>query len=151
MLYIDPIAQRAWSPSEIELNSPAREKLALKELEQLFIMMLMKEMRKTVPENEGFFESSSELKIYREMMDEVISEKMAEAGQLGLAKMMAEQLRVQELVDAVDPSLERGPIPLKNEASFIGLGSVESKAIPLEKRGSEPDFVPFSGRRPFAL
>ena len=37
MMYVDPIAHRAWSPSEIELNSPAREKLALKELEQLFI------------------------------------------------------------------------------------------------------------------
>ena len=151
MMYIDPIAHRAWNPPEIELNSPAREKMALKELEQLFIFMLLKEMRSTVPEGEGFFEDSSELKTYREMMDEVISEKMAEAGHFGLAKMLAEQLRIQELIDAVDPTAKRKPIPFEKERPPIDFGDAKSNSIPLEDRVPEAGLVPFSDRRPIAL
>ena len=151
MMYIDPIAKRAWNPSEIELNSPAREKMALKELEQLFIFMLMKEMRKTVPESDGFFAESSELKMYQEMMDDVISEKMAEAGQFGLAKMVGEQLRIHELSRSVGVSGERDPIPFKKEPAFIDLAGIDGTSMPLDKREPETEFIPFSDRKTFAL
>jgi Rod binding domain-containing protein len=151
MTYIDPIAHRAWSPSDVELNSPAREKLALKELEQVFISMLMKEMRNTVPEGKGIFESSSELTTYQEMMDDVVSEKMAEAGQFGLAKMIGEQLRIQELINNMVPTAKPEPIPLEKEVSPFNLDGTRTAPIPLEERGAELDLVPISDHTPINL
>ena len=76
------------------LNESARNEKALQELEGVFLNLLMKEMRKSVPQA-GLFGESHAQKMFTEMLDEVYAQKMAESGQLGLAKMMAEQIELQ--------------------------------------------------------
>ena len=67
---------------------------ACKGFESMFIQLMWKEMRKTVPENSLFGESNGE-KIFRDMLDTEMSDRMSEAGGMGLADMMYKQLTAQ--------------------------------------------------------
>jgi peptidoglycan hydrolase FlgJ len=63
-----------------------------RDLESLFIYMLMKEMRKTVQETKLIDGGKGE-EIFRDMLDEEMSKKMAAAPQgIGIAKMVYDQL-----------------------------------------------------------
>ncbi|HOX29361.1 MAG TPA: rod-binding protein [bacterium] len=66
---------------------------ASKELESLFVYMLMKEMRKTVQETE-FMHGGRGEEIFRDLLDEEMSKKMAQGpgDGIGIAKMVYEQL-----------------------------------------------------------
>ena len=116
MLYIDPLAAAAPSmPDSDDLRNKFRERKALEELEHLFISMLMKEMRNSVP-TDGLFGESTELRTYTEMFDDAASAEMAKAGQFGIAKMMEQQLRMREMQEQLartpDGSGLKAPIPL---------------------------------------
>jgi peptidoglycan hydrolase FlgJ len=66
---------------------------ATRDLESVFVYMLLKEMRKTVPENKLINGGKGE-EIFRDMLDEEMSKKMA-AGPgegIGIAKMLYDQL-----------------------------------------------------------
>lgn len=79
------------------LDDPAYQKKlkdACKGFESMFIQMMWKEMRKTVPENSLFGEFDGE-KIFRDMLDTEMSDRMSEAGGLGLADVMYKQLTAQ--------------------------------------------------------
>ena len=112
MLYINPVETSSFRSGDFSLNSPRRAEQAFKELEQLFSFTLLREMRKSIPDN-GLFPKSSEMKFYEEMLDEIISFQMAESGQLGLAKMLQESLELNETkgADAVEdlPSNKQAP------------------------------------------
>lgn len=63
-----------------------------RDLESLFIYMLMKEMRKTVQETKLIHGGRGE-EIFRDLLDEEMSKKLAAAPQgIGIAKMVYEQL-----------------------------------------------------------
>jgi peptidoglycan hydrolase FlgJ len=66
---------------------------ATRDLESVFVYMLLKEMRKTVPETK-FMHGGRGEEIFRDMLDEEMSKKMSAApGEgLGIAKMLYEQL-----------------------------------------------------------
>ena len=76
---------------------PADEKhLALKkateQFEAYFLNELLKEMRRTVPENKLLSDGGHGQQIFRDMMDGKLSESMASRGDLGMARMMYDQL-----------------------------------------------------------
>jgi len=64
-----------------------------KDFESLFIYMMMKEMRKTVPETKLLHGGKAE-EIFRDMLDEEISKQMSKSpsGGIGIASMIYEQL-----------------------------------------------------------
>ena len=66
---------------------------ATRDVESFFIYMLLKEMRKTVPETRLIHGGRAE-EIFRDMLDEELGKKMAAApGEgIGIAKMLYEQL-----------------------------------------------------------
>lgn len=68
----------------------ARLQWAAEQLESLFINELWKSMRRTVPQT-GMFDGPG-VRLFEEMLDEERSRAMAEAGGLGLAAMLYEQL-----------------------------------------------------------
>jgi len=82
--------KRAKNADEKELD---RLEAVCRDLESLFIYMLMKEMRKTVPETK-FIHGGRGEEIFRDFLDEEMSKKMAAAGGqgIGIAKMLYEQL-----------------------------------------------------------
>lgn len=103
---ISPIMQGGLPAQDVALYDDPRSEQAFKDLEALFLYELVKEMRKTIPEDEGIFGKNNASTTYQEMLDETYSKAMAESGQFGLAKQLAEQVRMQEARGAVRPVRE---------------------------------------------
>lgn len=109
---IAPILHAPVNSANLDRFHDARAEGAFKDLEALFINELLKEMRKSIPDD-GLFEKNHEREIYEGMLDSVFSEAMAESGQFGIAKQIAEQVRIQEIQRAVRPSIDLERLELK--------------------------------------
>lgn len=71
----------------------AKLKEACQGFESLFLNMMLKEMRKTVPEGET--SSSYAMGLYQEMLDEEIAETASKGKGIGIADAMYNQLSVK--------------------------------------------------------
>lgn len=69
-------------------------KKACQEMEGVFLNMLLKSMRATVPKN-SLESQSSQIETMQSMMDMEITRNMASAGGTGLADMMYRNLKLQ--------------------------------------------------------
>lgn len=83
MSAVDPLAIGRIMNSN--LGDTQRQEIASEEFESYLIGMLIKEMRKTIPE--GMF-SSSAMDTFTEMMDQALAQQLAENGSFGFAEAM---------------------------------------------------------------
>lgn len=58
------------------------------DFEAVFIGMMLKQMRKSVAGQNALFGSSSEAKIYQDMMDDATAQRMSKTGTFGLSKVL---------------------------------------------------------------
>ena len=65
---------------------------ATQQFEGYFLNELLKEMRKTVPQDKLLGDDGNGKQIFQDMMDQTLSEKMSSRGDLGMAQMMYNQL-----------------------------------------------------------
>ncbi len=79
-------------------------KEACKEFESYFLQTVMKEMRKTIPENDQFIKKGQGEKIFTDMLDEQYAKMSADQETVGLANMLYKQMSHQgkEVVKAED-------------------------------------------------
>lgn len=96
MLYVNPIAASYASSGADPEAQAARDSQAVKELEQFFVLQLLKEMRKSIPKD-GLFPSGFESETYDEMLDDAFSKEITESGQFGISKLIEEQLRIADM------------------------------------------------------
>jgi flagellar protein FlgJ len=68
---------------------------AAKQFEALLIYQMLEQMRQTVTSG-GLFEESMGEKIFKGMLDQEISLKVADNGNLGLAQIIFEQLKTKK-------------------------------------------------------
>jgi soluble lytic murein transglycosylase-like protein len=88
-------------------NDLASLKKVARQFESLMVNELLKNMRATVPEN-SLWGDESGTKIYRQMYDEALADKIADSGNgLGIADMIVKQMR-HTLPDAAEAA---GPTP----------------------------------------
>ena len=81
--------------NEAALSKRDKElKEACKGFEAMFLSMMYKQMRATVPENKLFGESNGQ-KIFMDMRDNELMKTVADSGGLGLADLMYRQLSPQ--------------------------------------------------------
>jgi flagellar protein FlgJ len=95
------------SQKEAELQSPEFKKAldkaisnkddqklkdACKQFESLFLYQMLQKMRDTVPTG-GFIGDSQGEKIFRSLLDEEMTKEMSNAGGLGLAEMLYQQMK----------------------------------------------------------
>jgi flagellar protein FlgJ len=74
----------------------AQLKKACKEMESVFLAQMFKEMRKTVPKNEGFMETSNAEEIFQDLLDSQVSENVSQTSNLGIGDALYEQLKRNE-------------------------------------------------------
>ena len=67
-------------------------KKATQQFEGYFLHQLLTEMRKTVPKDTLLGDDGNGQEIFQDMMDQTLSGSMSERGDLGMAKMMYDQL-----------------------------------------------------------
>lgn len=78
-------------------------KAAAKQFESIFVQMMLKEMRDTLPEG-GLFDDKS-LRFYQDMMDKELSQTLVSGGGIGLADVIERQLTFTPEADALRGSL----------------------------------------------
>ncbi len=85
------------SISELKNNLKSSHELekAAQDFEAVLLNMVLKAMWKTVPKSD-LFEKNSATNIYEGLMHSSLSEEMASNGGLGIAKVLAQQLRREQ-------------------------------------------------------
>ena len=81
-------------------RTDAQLKKACQGFESLFVNYLMQQMRETVPES-GFMGGGQAEKIYTTMLDGEVAKTVSEQRGIGLAKIMYEQMAVQNRPDVI--------------------------------------------------
>ena len=115
MLYVNPLdAPRAFENGVLGEDATKR-RIALQEMEQYFARLIMREMRSSLPDD-GIFPRSAERQNFEEMLDEALSAEMARSGQLGLAKMLEEQLRIGEMQKQLQRTPSSAPGSIRSAA-----------------------------------
>lgn len=89
--------RRRLSPAtEIRNGVTTEEKQAIREaakaFESYFLQIMLREMRRTIPEDGGLIPKSQAERIFTEMLDEEMAKDMAQAGGIGLAQVIIEQM-----------------------------------------------------------
>ena len=92
MIRIDIPAPPALDKAHLDL------KKATQQFEGYFLHELLKEMRKTVPDDKLLADDGNGKQIFQDMMDQTLSDKMSSRGDLGMA---------QEMYDQLAPALDR--------------------------------------------
>ena len=75
---------------DAQQNSPEAIKKVAKQFESLFVQMMLKSMRDSLPESELF--SSNQQRVYQDMFDKQISLNVANGEGVGLAAVIERQL-----------------------------------------------------------
>ena len=95
------------APSK-ELDKAHKDlKQSCQQFEAYFTDLMLKEMRKTVPQNDMLGEQSNQRAIFQDMMDQTLADHMSQRGDMGLAQMMynelAPSLSTKKASEAGDP------------------------------------------------
>jgi flagellar protein FlgJ len=86
-----------------------KTKAAAQQFEAYFLNTMLKEMRKTVPKDTLLPDSGGQEEIFRDMMDQKLSENMSQRGDFGLANMIYQQL-TKKTVDPSDPTISTSTV-----------------------------------------
>ena len=81
-------------------EKPADMKKACQQFEGYFLNLMFTEMRKSIPKSTLLKDDAGQEQTFQEMMDQKVSDNMAERGDFGLAKMMYAQLTRADIVTA---------------------------------------------------
>ena len=106
------------------------------QFESVFLNILMKSMRSTV-QSDGPF-NSDQTRMYTELMDQQVAEKIAKQRGLGIADMLVKQLSQSSAAEAPVAGL---PIPLHRDAKPVPLKK-DSTPIPFKSTLPGSDMIP---------
>ena len=93
------------APADAAAKRDADLKKACRGFEGMFLGIMYKAMRQTVPEDKLFGETNGQ-KIFQDMRDEELMKRVAESGGIGLADMMYRQLSPQVVGKAAKSAYE---------------------------------------------
>ncbi len=101
---------------DIQAFEARRSENAYKSFEAMFLQVMLKEMRRTVPRDGGLFPKSPATETFEEMLDAALAQSMADSGQMGIARQLAaEAARLEAAAaQAVERNLAKNGLePLK--------------------------------------
>lgn len=133
--------------SQVKSEDPAALRAAAKQFEALFLQMVLKSMRDSVP-REGLFDSEQG-RMYESLLDQQLAIDMSGKGSLGLAAMIEKQLARKN----VDPTPFEKGLPLNPEnpgfpldAETLGRLDARTRSALLEAYSSVSKEFPESER-----
>jgi Rod binding domain-containing protein len=90
----DPKATETKATDPTTLDKPHQQlKVATQQFESYFLHQMLQEMRKSVPKDEELQDSGDQQKIFQDMLDQTLSDSMAKRGDLGIGKMLYDQMK----------------------------------------------------------
>ncbi|MGB3366581.1 MAG: rod-binding protein [Acidaminobacteraceae bacterium] len=106
-------------------NNDAELRDAAEQFESVFINMMLKTMRSTIPENQGYIEKSNASSTYESMLDEEMSKGMSKGGGFGLSDMIYKSLAKRvEMEDAARNS-DVKDVDVKEKNEVVKVNSEE--------------------------
>ncbi len=114
-------------------KSPEAIKQVAKQFEALFVQMMLKSMRDTVPDSELF--GSNAEKMYQDMYDKQLSVHISEGRGIGLAKVIERQLggAVESDITGRSPEDYRAaPVSVKPTVNETTQSAIENKSVVLK-------------------
>ena len=120
-------------------DDPQAVKAAAQQFEAVFLQMMLKSMRATVPQ-EGMFDND-QTRFYQDLLDSQMAQVLAARGGTGLAKVIERQMSRQDALAV--PELEGG-MPLAPPGRFLPLNPPQ-RGIPLPTDESGPPAMPLEG------
>lgn len=128
-------------------DDPQALKAAARQFEAVFLQMVMKSMRASVPQ-EGMFDSD-QTRFYQELLDSQMAQVLAGKGGTGLAAMIERQLSRPQSMEGETMPDRAGGMPLSPPVRALPLP--DGRAIPLPGN-TAPRFFPLESApvRPFA-
>ena len=97
--------------ADLDAFRAERADRAFKAFEAMFVQVLFKEMRKTVPRDGGIFPRSQATDTFEEMLDAEFARQIAESGQMGIARRLAEEAALNGAdADAIEADLQRASL-----------------------------------------
>lgn len=87
---VDATALASTARMQAPVDRPQSPREAAEQVEALFVKLLLKEVRKSMPED-GLF-ASRELEMFTDLFDEQVAKDIAESGKLGLADAIEEAI-----------------------------------------------------------
>ncbi len=118
-------------------------RVVAQQFESLFLNILMKSMRSASQSTGGGFFDSEQTRLYTELMDQQVAQKLATTGKgLGIADMLLAQLNRNAAPAAA--ALDGKPVPLQPEQKPIPLHA-ERAPIPFKCTLPGSDMMPLSG------
>lgn len=113
---IDKVPEQQTAAAKAVQQYTPQQKAALQrlhtaatQLEGVFLNMLFSAMRDTVPKESIFGKQSNAEATFQSMLDEQRSDRMAQSGSFGIAKVLEEQLKQSVLADASRESKTQVP------------------------------------------
>lgn len=122
--------------SQVKSDDPAALKAAAKQFEGMFLQMVLKSMRDTVPQD-GMFDSE-QTRMYQSMLDQQLALDMSNKGTIGLAAMIERQLGRK----SQDPVPFENGLPLHPDQQSFPLNKTQ-QGLPLQHPHST--YFPLSG------
>ncbi len=109
-------------------------KVAAQQFEALFLNILLKNMRESIPQDSPF--DNDQTRLFTQMMDQQVAQKMATEKGFGLADALLGQLVRSTQPSAAATDSNAAGIPLKFEAQPIPLPSALPTPFPLNQPGA---------------
>ena len=92
----DGLSRRISTIQETRVGTSDEERQAIKDaaetFESYFIQIMLREMRRTIPDGDGIIPRGQAERIFTEMLDEELSNEMARSGGIGLSQVIVQQL-----------------------------------------------------------
>jgi len=115
-------------------NSPEAIKQVAKQFESLFVQMMLKSMRDTVPENELF--GSNAEKMYQDMYDKQLSTSISNSRGIGLANVIErqlggipdEELNVKNIQDYISSAERKNQLPSETISGAVTLQKLTAQS-----------------------
>ncbi|MBZ0254576.1 rod-binding protein [bacterium] len=125
--------------------------------EAMILRQMLKEMRKSVPKEDGFFGDSHAMNMYMDMSDDNLAKSLAENSSFGLDESIYNELKekndrlanpedVESKFHKLKNRNDQGFMPLASTEHFLSLNrSQDPKMIPLPEK--KEDFTPLGSHR----
>ena len=134
---VQPVAESAQTPESEKAWKAA------KQVEAVFLGMLLKEMEKTVEKGSLFHGGVGE-DMFQAELDNAYVDSFANGADNGIARLYYEQMMRSNPVDAAKARgiIKSGFIPLVKENAALPLAHDEAQFLPLDKDRLAPKFIP---------
>jgi len=122
---VDHLSLGKLSLQNFNMNGKEKAEVAGEQFEGYLLQMMVREMRKTIPE--GMFDSQA-MSVFMDLFDQAIAEEMASAGGLGFSESIQNSIKAQKGEQITPPNQKlKGPFTLCFSTIYgwrLGLGKM---------------------------